>query len=50
VVLSVEQLIAQFGSGALGPMLDQQMSSQKLIVGLGWNPRHLDAAAEIGRA
>ena len=50
VVLPVEQLIAQYGDGALGPTLDQQMSSQKLIGELGWKPRHLDAAAEIGRA
>ena len=48
-VLSVEQLVARYGDGAVGPTLDQQMSSEKLIGELGWTPCHLDALAELER-
>ena len=47
VVIDIESARAEFGSSAPGYALDQQMSGQKAIDRLGWQPRHLDVIADI---
>lgn len=47
LVRSVPDLIAEHGEWAVGPTLDQQMSSQKIKESLGWEPLHTNALAEL---
>lgn len=47
-VRSVDDVVAEHGSWAVGPTLDQQMSSRKIIDQLGWTPIHTDAVSEMG--
>lgn len=47
VVKTVADVVAERGQLALGPTLDQQMSSQKISDQLGWRPIHVDAVAEM---
>ena len=42
VVTSAERAVAVYGGQAEGPMLDQQMSSEKLRNACDWVPRHID--------
>jgi nucleoside-diphosphate-sugar epimerase len=46
VIRSVADVVAEHGQLALGPTLDQQMSSEKITRQLGWVPVHTDAVAE----
>lgn len=41
-------VMAEQGAWAAGPMLDQQMSGQKLKAAFGWTPEYTDVLAEIG--
>ncbi len=45
--LSVEEVVREHGAWAKGPTLDQQMSSNKLIVATGWTPRIADYSQAI---
>lgn len=47
VVRSLADITAEHGDWAVGPTLDQQMSSRKIRDSLGWKPRHSDACALI---
>ena len=46
-VRSVADLTAEHGAWAVGPTLDQQMSSQKIKDSLGWRPLHNDVLSEL---
>jgi nucleoside-diphosphate-sugar epimerase len=48
IVRSREEVVAEQGDWAVGPTLDQGMSSRKIRTELGWVPAHIDACAEIG--
>ena len=41
-VLSATEALAEHGSEAIGPMLDQRMMAWKLRNAVGWSPRHAD--------
>lgn len=47
VVRTAADVVTEHGQPALGPTLDQQMSSQKISEQLGWTPSHTDAVAEM---
>lgn len=47
LILTVEEVIAEHGEWALGPMLDQCMSAEKIKKSLGWLPYHRDIMSEI---
>jgi nucleoside-diphosphate-sugar epimerase len=47
VVCDVESIRSEFGDTAAGYALDQQMSGQKAMAELGWNPQHRDVFADI---
>lgn len=47
VVRPVQDVTAEHGDWAVGPTLDQQMSSAKIRRSLGWEPLHTDAVAEL---
>lgn len=46
-VRSVVDLTSEHGEWAVGPTLDQQMSSQKIRDSLGWEPVHTDVLSEL---
>ena len=47
VVRDVRDAEKDFGSSAAGYAIDQQMSGQAAMQGLGWAPRHKDVLADI---
>lgn len=47
LIRSVEDVIADHGPWALGPTLDQQMSSRKIRESLGWCPIYTDAISQL---
>lgn len=49
-VRSIDDVVAEHGKWAIGPTLDQQMSSEKIMDLLGWQPIHTDAVSEMGLA
>lgn len=42
-----DEVIAEQGAWAAGPMLDQQMSGQKIMRDLGWTPAYTDILSDI---
>lgn len=46
-VRSVADVTAEHGGWAVGPTLDQQMNSQKIMASLGWKPIHTDVLSEL---
>jgi nucleoside-diphosphate-sugar epimerase len=49
-VRSVDDVVAEHGNWAVGPTLDQQVTSRKIVQQLGWTPIHTDAVSEMGLA
>lgn len=47
VVRDVEEVMKEYGAWAKGPTLDQKMSSHKLRVATGWQPRTHDFAERV---
>lgn len=47
LVRSVADVVAERGTWAIGPTLDQQMSARKLSTTLGWQPQRTDALAVL---
>jgi hypothetical protein len=47
VVKAAADVVKEYGQLALGPTLDQQMSSQKISEQLGWTPSYTNAVAEM---
>jgi nucleoside-diphosphate-sugar epimerase len=47
LIRSVEDVIADHGPWALGPTLDEQMSSRKIRESLGWCPVYTDAISQL---
>lgn len=47
IVRSRDEVVAEQGDWAVGPTLDQGMSSRKIRRELGWSPEHCDACSEI---
>ncbi|WP_405237009.1 NAD-dependent epimerase/dehydratase family protein [Lentisalinibacter orientalis] len=43
----LEQVVKEHGAWAVGPTLDQRMSSRRIRETLGWMPAHTDAVAEM---
>lgn len=48
LVRAAEEVMAEQGDWAAGPMLDQHMSGQKIRNSLQWSPQHPDILKEIG--
>ena len=46
-VRSVADVTSEHGEWAVGPTLDQQMSSKKIRDSLGWEPLHTDVLSEL---
>lgn len=46
-ILPVDEAISQIGAWAEGYGLDQQMSGDKAITELGWDPKHTDILADL---
>lgn len=47
LVRPVDDVVEEYGTWAVGPTLDQQMSAKKIISTLGWVPQKTDVVAEI---
>ncbi|CAN0506176.1 unnamed protein product, partial [Discosporangium mesarthrocarpum] len=47
LVRAREEVLAEQGAWAAGPMLDQQMSARKITEDLNWTPQYTDILTEI---